>query len=100
MKKYTISLGLTTADGNQQFNFDIAIKKVAEFLAKNGIQGATFKQATGLWEGSLENTLLIEIYSDDLNQNTMVCVCKNLRDLFMQNCVLLNVEEAPTTLFI
>lgn len=100
MKKYTISLGLTTADGNQQFSYKIAYTKVGEFLKNNGIQGATFKQATGLWEGKLENTLLIEIYSDDLNTNTLICICKNLKNIFKQDCILLNVEEAPATLFI
>ena len=66
-------------------------KRIAmEILAAHGFMGATFYKAQGLWDGKLENSLVIELagVNDDLDLGIRN-IASNLRRILEQESVMI-----------
>jgi len=61
--------------------------EVLEALASFGVQGAFAVQGKGLWEGTIEIATLVKV--DGLTITQAINLAGRLRDVFKQDCVLL-----------
>jgi hypothetical protein len=68
-KKFTVSLGLNRgsrySDGPACVTVPDAVSRVARLLSASGIVGATIVPVFGVWKGTLESSLQIQIVDAD-----------------------------------
>ena len=83
MNRYRIYLGLNNPKTNQEYNSDAVIDEI-KFL----FDYATIYQGKGLYENSLETTLIIEIISNDFTDGEIKNVCNYLKNRYEQDCVM------------
>ena len=103
MKLYTINAtpwqaGLPNATNN--VFCDSYAKFVSGVLYEHGIDGFTFYEVVGFWEGEQERSFKIEIArDDDENENELLDICDVLRKLYNQDSVMLTYPD-NTVVFI
>ena len=100
MYHFTIKLGLTSGDLKQKWDYATAERVVAQRLKLLGFIGASFSYARGYWKGSIEDTLIVDIYDEESKGAIVEDLCKGLKIDFLQEAVLLNARPAIATLFI
>lgn len=83
MIRYRIYLGLN----NPQTNIEYDKRGVINHI-KTLFDYATIYQGKGLYRGTLETTLIIEIISDDFTDDEIKNVCKYLKNRYNQECVM------------
>ena len=83
MNRYRIYLGLNNPKTNQEYNPDAIINDNRWLF-----DYATIYQGKGLYKGTFETTLIIEIISDDFMDDEIKNVCKYLKNRYEQECVM------------
>lgn len=87
MVKFTIYLGLNDKDTKTQLE--------AYQITSHFVEGATFIDATGLWRGDLENTLVIEVLlnNDEYCHDLINKLCNRLKEAYNQECVMFTAQS-------
>jgi acetolactate synthase regulatory subunit len=92
MKLYTI-IGTPVRQENTDTVNDLAVNSypqvVAKTLGQYRINGFTIYKVNGYWQGTPETSFKIEVAVDDDDANYIKDICKGLRDLYNQDCVML-----------
>ena len=83
MNKYKIYLGLNNPKTNTEYNPEAVINDIKWLF-----EYATIYQGKGLYKGTLETTLIIEIISNNFTDNEIKNVCNYLKNLYLQECVM------------
>lgn len=90
-----IYIGLTTKDG-QVIDNNKAIEDILEIVP---FEGYTILQAKGVYKKKLEDSIIIEIYGDELIDKSSKLIdssfnlAKKLREHFNQECVMVVVNN-------
>lgn len=101
MTKYTIYMGLFDKDSKRQEFDAITAYKMVQQRATQLFDGATISEAKGIYkhdngEVVVEPTIRIELMFTDLE--TVKTFCDNLKGMFNQESVVLQVEEVNSML--
>lgn len=101
MTKYTIYMGLFDKDSKRQEYDTITAYKMVQQRATQLFDGATISEAKGIYkhdngEVVVEPTIRIELMFADLE--TVKTFCDNLKGMFNQESVVLQVEEVNSML--
>lgn len=101
MTKYTIYMGLFDKDSKRQEYDTITAYKMVQKRATQLFDGATISEAKGIYkhdngEVVIEPTIRIELMFTDLE--TVKTFCDNLKGMFNQESVVLQVEEVNSML--
>lgn len=101
MTKYTIYMGLFDKDSKRQEYDTITAYKMVQQRATQLFDGATISEAKGIYkhdngEVVVEPTIRIELMFTDLE--TVKTFCDNLKGMFNQESVVLQVEEVNNML--
>lgn len=101
MTKYTIYMGLFDKDSKRQEFDTITAYKMVQQRATQLFDGATISEAKGIYkhdngEVVIEPTIRIELMFTDLE--TVKTFCDNLKGMFNQESVVLQVEEVNSML--
>ena len=101
MTKYTIYMGLFDKDSKRQEFDTITAYKMVQQRATQLFDGATISEAKGIYkhdngEVVVEPTIRIELMFTDLE--TVKTFCDNLKGMFNQESVVLQVEEVNSML--
>lgn len=101
MTKYTIYMGLFDKDSKRQEYDTITAYKMVQQRATQLFDGATISEAKGIYkhdngEVVIEPTIRIELMFTDLE--TVKTFCDNLKGMFNQESVVLQVEEVNSML--
>lgn len=101
MTKYTIYMGLFDKDSKRQEFDTITAYKMVQQRATQLFDGATISEAKGIYkhdngEVVVEPTIRIELMFADLE--TVKTFCDNLKGMFNQESVVLQVEEVNSML--
>lgn len=91
MQMHRIYIGLPSG-----WRFSSATAAAAATLTSLGIAGATIFQATGLWEGNVENTLVVEVIGCEVLTIDLFAV--KMRDWLQQDAVLVVTIPAESGL--
>ena len=83
MNRYRIYLGLNNPKTNTEYNSEAVINDIKWLF-----DYATIYQGKGLYKGTLETTLIIEIISDDFTDDEIKNVCNYLKNRYEQECVM------------
>lgn len=83
MNRYKIYLGLNNPKTNQEYNKDDTINSIKALF-----DYATIYQAKGLYKNQFENTLIIEIISNDFTDDEIKNVCNYFKNRYQQECVM------------
>lgn len=86
MMQIKIYIGLTTKDG-QVIDSNKAIQDILEIVP---FEGYTMYQAKGVYKEQLEDTIIIEFYTDKF-ADSLFTVAKKLKNHFNQECVMLTL---------
>lgn len=81
-----IYIGLTTKEGQAINN----IKAIADIVELTPFEGYTILQAKGVYKEQLEDTIIIEFYTDKF-ADSLFTVAKKLKNHFNQECVMLTL---------
>lgn len=90
-----IYIGLTTKEGQTINN----VKAIADIVELTPFEGYTILQAKGVYKEQLEDTIIIEIYGDELIDKSSKLIdksfalAKKLREHFNQECVMMVVNN-------
>lgn len=84
MNRFRIYLGLSISNSKIELHKDYVIDNI-----KTLFDYATIYQAKGLYKNQLENTLIIEIISNDFTDDEIRNVCKYLKNKYEQNVLCL-----------
>lgn len=101
MTKYTIYMGLFDKDSKRQEYDTITAYKMVQQRATQLFDGATISEAKGIYkhdngEVVVEPTIRVELMFTDLE--TVKTFCDNLKGMFNQESVVLQVEEVNSML--
>lgn len=101
MTKYTIYMGLFDKDSKRQEYDTITAYKMVQQRATQLFDGATISEAKGIYkhdngEVVVEPTIRIELLFTDLD--TVKKFCNELKGMFNQESVVLQVEEVNSML--
>lgn len=83
-----IYIGLTTKDG-QVIDNNKAIQDILEICP---FEGYTMYLAKGVYKKKLEDTIIIEVYTDCF-MDTIFSLAKMLRNHFKQECIMLTTDS-------
>lgn len=103
MLKVNYYLGLNDKDLKKQvIDTDSAQVVIARVLSTYGYQGATLYDATGLWLGERENTIVIELVLEKFqaNHDTLKEIAVILRKCFNQDAVMMTTTKLETVDFV
>lgn len=97
MTKYRIYVGL-----NHKHTMEpVTSKTMAQITISNilkvyGIDGATLYNAIGVWEGTKEPTIIIEIVDteNDIDKELIQDFCNEIKELLYQDCVMVEKINA------
>lgn len=96
MLKINYYLGLNDKDLKKQvIDNETARALIGIVLSNNEVYGATLYNASGLWMGESENTIVIELVMKDVfvNQEWLSSIGYALRMAFNQASVMMTVQE-------
>lgn len=101
MTKYTIYMGLFDKDSKRQEYDTITAYKMVQQRATQLFDGATISEAKGIYkhdngEVVVEPTIRIELLFTDLD--TVKKFCNELKGMFNQESIVLQVEEVNSML--
>ena len=91
--KFKIYLGLKEKTG-AYIHWTTALESVLNELDTHQLDGATIYEATGVWKGETEPTMIVEILSIAHIEPIISKIASNLRDEFAQECVMVTTEHA------
>lgn len=83
MNRYRIYLGLNNPKTNIEYDKQDVINHI-----KTLFDYATIYQGKGLYKGTIETTLIIEIISNDFTNKEISNVCNYLKNRYEQECVM------------
>lgn len=83
MNRYKIYLGLNNPNTNKEYNANGVIKDIKWLF-----DYATIYRAKGLYKNEIETTLVIEIVSNDFSDSNIRNICKYLKNIYQQECVM------------
>lgn len=101
MVKYTVYMGLFDKDSKRQEYDTITAYKMIQNIATQIFDGATISEASGIYkhdngEVVVEPTIRIELMFTDLE--TVKGFCNELKGMFNQESIVLQVEEVNSLL--
>ena len=104
MLKVNYYVGLNDKDLHTQIiSRDNAHALVSEVLAEHGHRGATLYDASGLWNGESENTIVVELLLHGYQANNLEALKKianEFRRVFHQDAVIMTMTELKALEFI
>lgn len=101
MVKYTVYMGLFDKDSKRQEYDTITAYKMIQNIATKTFDGATISEANGIYKHDngdivVEPTIRIELLFTDLE--TVKGFCNELKGMFNQESIVLQVEEVNSML--
>lgn len=96
MKKYIVYIGLNDGrTGKQQQEYKWYENFIIESLSNHSISGATLFNATGIWNGERENTIVVEIVDSENNLEVNINrFIKDIKMFFHQNAIMTEVFDS------